>query len=320
MKDIDNLFDDKKLKKSIKKAKLKSTIRIIIIVLIVFIIGSFANIIISLNLSAKKYEADEAYVKLTVPNGYISESNDIIGFLGGNGTYKISKKICGKPVILEDRISLFGLLPPMNYFRGSGNGYVIGSEWPVNLWENGYKKLRFFHPELQYKKYQNDLDNLDKIPDGKIIEMAISFDKPYKINEFYLIQAELAYTKITWAWLNEFTEEKMKEYQYTVENYDAEAAGIYEQDTIGISLYNTYSLDSISYTQYYDELLENLQKSYLTDHKKLYDEIISKGKTSSSDAEILGVVIQGTKEELTKLVGNPIIKASSFGVIVDPIY
>lgn len=320
MNNIDDIFDDKKLRKSVKKAKLKSTIKIIIIALIIFIIGTFANIIISLNLSAKKYEADEAYVKLTVPNGYISESNDIIGFLGGNGTYKIAKKVCDKSVILEDRISLFGLIPPMNYFRGTGNGYIVGGEWPVHLWENIYKKLSFFHPELNYKEYQNDLANLDTIPDGKIIEMAISFDKSYKIKDLYTIQTELQPSKITWAWLNEFTEEKMNEYRYSVENYDAKSAGIPEEDTIGIPLYSAYTFDNISYTQYYDEIIENLEKSYSSDHKKLYKEIMTKGKTSSNDAEILGVVIQGTKEDLKKIIGNPIIKASSFGVITDPIY
>ena len=40
MKDIDSLFDDKKLKKSVKKAKIKSTLRIVLIALIVFICGS----------------------------------------------------------------------------------------------------------------------------------------------------------------------------------------------------------------------------------------------------------------------------------------
>lgn len=320
MKDIDSLFDDKKLKKSVKKAKIKSTLRIVLIALIVFICGSILNIIISLKLSEKKYEMDEAYIKLTVPNGYISESNDIIGFLGGSGSYKIAKKIAGTSVILEDRLSLFGVIAPINYYRSSGNGYHTAGDWPVNLWENGYKKLRFFHPNLQYKEYQNDLANIDKIPDGKIIEMAISFDKPYKINDLYTIESELKPANITWVWLNEFTEEKIKEYQYEIENYDAKATGIYAEDTIGISLYNSHDLTTSSYVEYYDEILENLEKSYSTEHNKLYEEIKSKGKTSSSDAEILGVVLQGTKEDFKNLIENPIIKASSFGVIIDPIY
>lgn len=320
MKDIDSLFDDKKLKKSVKKAKIKSTLRIVLIALIVFICGSILNIIISLKLSEKKYEMDEAYIKLTAPNGYISESNDIIGFLGGSGSYKIAKKIAGTSVILEDRLSLFGVIAPINYSRSSGNGYHTAGDWPVNLWENGYKKLRFFHPNLQYKEYQNDLANIDKIPDGKIIEMAISFDKPYKINDLYTIESELKPANITWVWLNEFTEEKIKEYQYEIENYDAKATGIYAEDTIGISLYNSHDLTTSSYVEYYDEILENLEKSYSTEHNKLYEEIKSKGKTSSSDAEILGVVLQGTKEDFKNLIENPIIKASSFGVIIDPIY
>ncbi|GAA0817162.1 hypothetical protein [Clostridium tertium] len=43
-------------------------------------------------------------------------------------------------------------------------------------------------------------------------------------------------------------------------------------------------------------------------------------KTSFEDAKILGVVVHGTKEELIELINNPLIKATSFGVITDPIY
>ncbi|WP_409193630.1 hypothetical protein [Clostridium perfringens] len=55
-------------------------------------------------------------------------------------------------------------------------------------------------------------------------------------------------------------------------------------------------------------------------HKQLYDEIMERGKTSADDAEILGIVVHGTKEELKEIVGLPIIKASSFGIVADPIY
>lgn len=320
MNDIEDMFDEKKLKASVKKAKVKSSIRIAIIAIVVFLVGGLLNIIISLKLSAMNFERMETNIKLSVPNGYISYSNDIVGFLGGSGRYKISKEIGGKSVVLSDRDVLFGLIPPMNYFRSRGGGYHNAGEWPVSLWESGYKRLRFFHPELEYKKYQNDLENIDNIPDGKVIEMAISFDKPYKVDDIYSITSKLKPASIKWIWLNEFTEELINEYKYAIDNYDAEANGIYEGDAIGISLHDSSHFTRTSYASDYDELLENLKKSSSSDYKKLYDEIMERGKTSVDDAEILGVVVHGTKEELKELIGNPMIKATSFGVVVDHLY
>lgn len=320
MSNIEDIFDDKKIEKSIKKARIKSTIKIIIIALIVFICGSILNTFISIKYSIKMYEKNEADVSLSVPNGYISESNDVMGFLGGNGTYKIAKSINGKPVVLEDRVSLFGLVRQMNYSRGTGSGGHQVGQWPVALWENGYKKMRFFHPNLLYKEYQSDLSDIDKIPDGKIIEMAISFDRPYKVTDLYTIQNELKPTSVTWLWLNEFTEEKVKEYEFEIENYDAKANGVDEEEAIGISTPNGKEFNYNPYEEKYEELVDNLGKSYKQHHKKLYKEIMERGKTKIEDAEILGVIVHGTKEELKQLVDNPMVRATSIGLVVDPIY
>ncbi len=51
--------------------------------------------------------------------------------------------------------------------------------------------------------------------------------------------------------------------------------------------------------------------------QKVYDELDFKGYTNPSKVPILGVIVQGSKEELNLLIGNPHIKASSFGVITD---
>ena len=47
---------------------------------------------------------------------------------------------------------------------------------------------------------------------------------------------------------------------------------------------------------------------------------MARGKTKMEDAEVLGVIVQGTKEELKQLVENPMVKATSIGVVVDPLY
>lgn len=320
MKDMDNIFDDNKLKQSVRKARFKSTIKIICISLVVFVAGSFINTAIAIKYSEKSYKTTEAYVRVSVPGGYISESTDFVGFLGGNGTYKITKKVGNKPVILEDRVSFFGLTPQIAVSRGQGSGYHTAGQWPVDIWENGYRKMRFFHPSIKYSEYQNDLAEIEKIPEGKIIEMAISFDKPYKMTELFTIENKLSPAKISWVWLNEFTEEQMKQYESEINNYDSKANGISENEAIGISIPNEDKLWVNPYDQYYDVLVENLGKSYMPEHKKLYDEIMARGKTKMEDAEVLGVIVQGTKEELKQLTENPMIRATSIGVVVDPLY
>lgn len=138
-------------------------------------------------------------------------------------------------------------------------------------------------------------------------------------------------TKITWIWLNEFTEEKQNEFNYEIENYDSEANGIHESDVIGIEVYKDFAKDlrkdsyyldmnNNQYNEEYTNIINNLSKSYDTDHKKLYEEIMRSGKTSYDDAEILGVVVHGTKEEIKSLINNPIIKATVFGIVTDPLY
>ena len=37
---------------------------------------------------------------------------------------------------------------------------------------------------------------------------------------------------------------------------------------------------------------------------------MKRGKTTADDARILGVVVQGTKEDLSKLRGNPVDKSN----------
>lgn len=323
MKDIDNIFDEKKLEKSIRKAKLKSTIKITIIAIIIFIVGTFLNTFIGIKYSQKVYEATENNVELSIPNGYISESNDVIGFLGGTGTYKIAKNICGKTVVLEDHYSSFGLLPPVNYMRQRGGSFHYAEDWPVRLWNNGYKKLRFFHPELHYKEYQNDLAQIDEIPDGKIIEMAISFDKPYAVAEFFKIQSALEPVSVTWLWLNEFTDEKFDEFKQQIEDLDGKSAGIYEQDIIGISSQHVDNLNSYTdniFNQQFTELINKLSLSNNVYHKELYAQISKRTNTIEENPEVIGVIVHGTKEELKELIDCPIIKATSFGVVTDPIY
>lgn len=317
MKEIEEIFDEKKIKKSVKKAKFKLIIKIVTICIIVFLVGGVLNWLMCFKFSNDAYEKNEVDVKLSIPNGYISEANDIFGFLGGQGTYKISKQIGDRSIILEDRTSSFGISFFKMCYRFCGSGYHNSGEWPVDFWENGYKKMRFFHPEIKYKEYQNDLEKIDNIPDGKIIEMAISFDKKYKIVNMPTMKNKYNFPEIKWIWLNEFTEEKMDEYKYKVNNYDAKANGIRESEVLGLEIsHEIYG----SYDNNYDELIENLKKSRYRYNNELYHEIMERGKTSVEDAEILGVIVQGTKEEMKKLINSPVIKATSIGIVTDPVY
>lgn len=316
MKDIDEIFDNRKIEKSIKKARYKSTVKITCIALVVFILGTILNFYISVTISERNYEKIEAITKISVPGGYISESYDVFSLLGGSGNYKVAKKVGGRIVILEDRTTTFGLSGYFMYSRTSGHsGNYKTNEWPTSFYNNGYKKLNFYHPETEYEKLQNDLANIEKVPDGKVIEMAISFDKPYSVLELDVILSNMSPAKPNWIWLDE----GMNGVYYPEEYKEDYSTIVSENNAIGVPIRDIY-MDRQSYEYAYNELVENLGKSYDSDHQNLYNKIRSEGKTKVEDAKALGVIVQGTKEELKQLIGNPKIRATSFGIIIDEVF
>lgn len=305
-------FDEIKLQQTVKKAKRKSILKTVLIALIVFIIGSIGNIVFTILLSHWSFDREKAMIELSIPNGFISSTYETIGFLGGTRMYKISKTVGPKTVMLEERRTGYGLFPFMS--RGQGKGGHEAGEWPINYWENGDRKMMFFHPEIQYKEYKNDLAELNKLPDGAWIEMAVSFDRPYNLNE----QDTLLPSTINWSWLwlDTYSKKDIETFKKEVKEYDPKACFINEHEVTGLEMRSKY-MYAADYKGEYKNLLEKLQKSPNQRHQETYKLLKKRGYDDYTNVKILGAIVYGTKEDLKALQNNPIVKATSFGVITD---
>ncbi|HZK54703.1 MAG TPA: anti sigma factor C-terminal domain-containing protein [Desulfosporosinus sp.] len=170
----------------------------------------------------------------------------------------------------------------------------------------------FFHPEISYKEYKNDLNDLDKVSGDKLIELGISFDKPYKVADIPTI---LPNVNKSWYWVDAFGKSDLAQYKTDSRINDAKSTFIRENDVLGVSM-KTYNDNDVFNGNYYN-LRESLKISKDTKYNEIYNELVTKGYTDSTNVPILGAIVYGTKDELKSLIGNPHIKASSFGVVVD---
>ncbi len=313
--ELDQIFDEDKLNRAIKKGKRKSTIRTVLISILiaclVFVLITLGNTALTINMSNKTFESLSAYIELTVPNGYISNSADTLGFLGGRSNYTISRTVGNKIVVLEERVQPFGLLPQFIMTRGQGGGQVAG-EWPLNCWEFGYNKMLFFLPQITYKEYKNDLAELSQIGSDKLIEVGLSFDKPYTFSELSHI---LPNANISWYWVDTFTKDDMVRYEKEAKECDGKATFISEFETLGVDKTPPISINT--FDSDYNNFLYNLKISKNQKFLNIFNNLNSKGYTDPSKVPILGAIAYGTKEQLKPLIENPHIKASSFGVITE---
>ncbi|RSK25978.1 hypothetical protein EJF36_03170 [Bacillus sp. HMF5848] len=306
----EDIFDEKKIKKALKKGKRKSFITIVLVSIIVFVILNIANVTISIFLSQKAFKQWDAYVRLSTPNGYISETVDSRGILGGMSYYKISKDMKIKSIVIEQKQYQFGLNPSVLISRGSGGSIgVTGDDWQFSYKENGWREMLFFHPEVDYKKYKNDVELIESMEGNKIYEVALSFDKPYKQSELPFRQLP----QMTWFWLNTYSNIQLNTFQQEAKEYDWSATFIRENEALGFSIRNSYT-SSADMAYEYDKFLNLLKTSTFSEHNQAYNTM--KG-ISIDDVEILGVVVYGTKEEIVEIMTNPIIKASSIGGVID---
>ncbi|HHW38024.1 MAG TPA: hypothetical protein GXX18_12400 [Bacillales bacterium] len=307
---LDDVFDEKKIKKAIKKGKKKSIITIVFVSLLVFVVLNIANFAISIYFSQKAFKQWDAYVRLSTPNGYISETVDSRGFLGGMSHYKISKDMKIKSLVVEQKQYQYGLIPSVLISRGSGGSIgVTGEDWQFSYKENGWRELMFFHPNVAYKKYKSDEELIKSMQGEKIYEVALSFDKPYKQGELPIMQLP----QMTWFWLNTYSKGQLDTFQQEAKENDWSATFIRENEALGFSIRNTYT-GATDLAREYDKFLKLLKTSTYSEHKKAYNTMKD---INIDDVEILGVVVYGTKDEIAEIMKDPIIKASSLGGVID---
>lgn len=241
----EDIFDEEKIKKAIKKGKIKTIITIVFISIIVFIVLNFINYAAYLYYSQSAFKKWDAYVRLSTPNGYISETVDTVGFLGGEGRYKVSKDMKIKSLVIEQKKYEFGIMPSYSISRGAGGSIgVTGEDWQFGYKENGWREMMFFHPNIAYKKYKDDEELINDMAGDKIYEVAVSFDKPYKQTELPLV----ILPEQTWFWINTYSDSQFESIEQEAEEYDWSSTFIGERDALGFSMnfpmYSTLQLDS----------------------------------------------------------------------------
>ena len=328
--DFNDNFNDNEIKKAIRKGKRKSLIRNTIVALIISVITIILAIIInnivyikSSNEAINKIDID---IESTVPTGYVSKSNFTQGFLGGRVDYTISKKVGDRVVALERKSKFYGLNKPLT---GYGIQYsdVTNSKWDrISTWEDGYRKMLFFHPNINYKKYPNDLSSINNMSDDKVIEMAISLDKGYSKDEIADIAFDMRNINTKWIWLDTFSQAQMREFKEEVKNNNPKSCGIIESQVRGINYNNGNIYSGITdingmYNSWLEYLRDGNENNITNEvNKNLYEQLIKDGKDNASNIEILGFIVEGSKNDLKELINKPYIKASTFGVAIDPLY
>lgn len=306
----EDIFDEQKIKKAIKKGKRKTIIMIVFVSAIVFIVLNVVNFAAYSYFSQKAFKQWDAYVRLSTPNGYISETADTRGLLGGESHYKVSKDMKIKSLVIEQKQYRFGLTPSLSIMRQSGGSIgVTGEDWQFGYKENGWRDLLFFHPDITYKKYKNDEELINQMEGDRIYEVALSFDKPYKQKELPLYE----FPEMTWFWVNTYNDSQMKTFKQEAEEHDWSSTFIRESEALGFStnsaVYSTLDLESE-----YKKFLRLLETSISQEHQNAYQTMKD---INIDDVELLGIVIYGTKDEIAEVIKKPIFKASSLGGVID---
>lgn len=299
--ELESIFDEKSLNKSLKRAKRVTILRTLLIsafvcILIIWGVLRFNTRVINKKGSEVASELIIRDAVMKAPNTIINTETIDIGLFKGTIKREVYKVIEDKVIPWDTQEVNYGL---RGFSSTSFSSYSteIDDTTQINF-PSGEKEMLFYVPQFKYKTYADDLSKLKEYPNDKYFEMAISFDQSYSLNEVKKMLPKSV--NPTWYWVNNYSNK--------TDYRDAPESG---QWLFGISdppsklgqVLSTPKVKSES------DFLYRLKKF----NKNEYQFI----KKRQKDGLVVGVVVTGTKDSLLLLQGQPYVKASSLGVIVD---
>lgn len=343
-REVDTLFDsfkNTKLKQAVKRAKRHSVIRNIVIsvlVLVVVYVGATTiNVVVRAKTDSTITKAIDCLNTISAPNTYIGKVNHYYNFLSGENEYTTYKLVEGQVVFTGNFRYSYGLF--QNY-RGNlartdtpailSNSVDVGSLDLQRYNYLGQREMVFFYPFIEYSQYKNDFELLEDIPDTKVMEMALSFDTEYSIEEVQeLIPSDVT---LSWYWIDDLSNQEKENIlseeieqespdgtQYTIET-DQKIRS--ENDVYGLKAYDDE--EGIWLENPEENFIRALKRGmkFDTELKSQFEQLYSKlagenNEITEDDFRIFGVVVTGDAESLQSLQDLPFITASSLGVVVD---
>jgi hypothetical protein len=309
----------------VKKARRKSIARTIAISTGIFVLAGF--VVFVGNTLLLNYKVDQVlrditlFNRVTDPNTYMHNYQEDRGFLGGTLTYQTYKVIEGVPVVWDEETVEY------NVFGGFSRR--IGGYSPIQLvgedmadfpyarsysYQTGERSLLFYHPAVKYEKILNDLVLLPQIGADKVVEMGISFDRAYTVEQVKAMLPKGVHP--AWYWADTYSEEELKQMQPSAAE-GKEFPSIPEQAFTVYGFHERSVPDPMAKPETENDFLTMLKdgmthsKQFKQEFERIYQ--IAKDK----QALIIGVVVTGTPETLKALQGQPYVRAAVLGATAD---
>lgn len=323
--------DDQNLSKVIKKAKRKTMIRNTVISLAAAIIVWFGGMLGNAHLTSwvamRGLDEERIMMELSSPNLYELRTELDLGFLSGKVGIHTYKVVEGVPVVWDTKELGFSM---SSRFSLLDNGYSsINVPDPVMKSQNyeyyrgynsqnGQREMMFYVPGVNYNgKVLNDLPALQQMEPGKLVEMAVSFDKSYTQAQVEtMLPPELTQK---WYWVDTYDNKKNLEFITNDSSPDKYALPESARQVYGYGgkWEELFAPEPEDFLQTLAYGLEKKGKYYgeferITNYLKK-----NKAAPDASDVQLLGVVVTGTAKELQSLTGKPYVNTAVLGAVVD---
>ncbi|WP_138754357.1 anti sigma factor C-terminal domain-containing protein [Paenibacillus sinopodophylli] len=318
-------FDEKETKKLIRKAKVWSTLRTIGIVIIITPIT-----LLLLWYGFRQWSHAEAqktmneiiaFNEISGPNTHISNQTYQANWFGGEIETKTYKVIGNKPYIWEPVERKYNLLGSSS--REYGSFGPIAMEKSESLAESsqlyrynaytGDRELFFYHPKITYDRYRDSISELDKLKKTNVVELGLSFDQPYTLQE---IEDRLPPgIHPVWWWVDAYKDDRITYMSQGQQTVNAESVFVY-----GFHAEQFEPFGGVDSFIANIEQLRKQSKSFKWSAEQAYESLVGdNGKLEEQDIKIIGAIVTGTAEQLGTLRNQPYIRASTFGVITETI-
>lgn len=176
----------------------------------------------------------------------------------------------------------------------------------------GDRVMFFYHPEIKYDRYKDSMSEINLLENTATIELGLSFDQAYSIEEVTSLMPENI--DVMWWWVDSYTDARLDYMKLGQDTVSANSIFIYGFHD---ERFEHYSFGGIDY--FINSILRlKDSNNFKWEVDQLYEALVGEdSKLDRNDVKIIGAVVTGTVDQLDILKEQSFIKASTLGVVFD---